>query len=127
SPTNTRNISAFHGWVKLVYKSPIFRSSSSAAPTAADAESDRTAILLAPRRDNTHHRCGPSEIRRWGICSADLFRETRRSPAEREVPQAKRAVLKASFILGGDRGFESSSLQRGVWCEPGFRKRTPSE
>src|SRR6202022_2432147 len=27
---------------------------------------------------------------------------------------------------GGDRGFESPFLQRGVWCEPDFRGRIPS-
>jgi len=28
--------------------------------------------------------------------------------------------------LAGDRGFESISLQRGVWCEPNFRGRIGS-
>jgi hypothetical protein len=32
--------------------------------------------------------------------------------------EAKRAVPRASFILRGDRGFESSSLHRRVHCEP---------
>ena len=30
------------------------------------------------------------------------------------------------LVLTGDRGFESISLQRGVWCEPDFRGRIPS-
>ena len=39
--------------------------------------------------------------------------------------EAKRAVPRASFILRGDRGFESSSLQRRVTNEPFRRWASP--
>jgi hypothetical protein len=42
-------------------------------------------------------------------------------PAEGGMPNWTGGLEKA-LSLTGDRGFESSSLQRGVWCEPRSRR-----
>src|SRR6266478_3740968 len=43
-----------------------------------------------------------------------------------EGPEVDYDGLLGALLLGGDRGFESPSLQRGVRCEPDFRGRVPS-
>src|SRR5882762_745526 len=47
------------------------------------------------------------------------------SPAERELRKREEGSLEAASISGGDRGFKSVFLQRGVWCEPDFQGRIP--
>src|SRR6266403_34795 len=66
----------------------IARLSSSAAPTAADAESETTHIIGVGQV--RYAGGGPRSCSRFR--TADLFRETRRSPAEREVPQRRKGL-----------------------------------
>jgi hypothetical protein len=60
------------------------------------------------------HQVSGSLIRPDLSCGANFFPEDQTS-----------APLVLSLPTG-DRGFESRSLQRGVYCEPNFRGRSPS-
>src|SRR6266446_4241964 len=49
-----------------------------------------------------------------------------RSARYEEIDDYRRSTSPPRESSERDRGFESRFLQRGVWCEPEFRKRIPS-